>query len=373
MQVQRSRQRRTSGVDATGTHAVKEWVLWTAQLCGLFALARWLTRRRLRVLCYHGIWLGPPPHFGDCLFMSAERFQARLALLERRGYRVLPLGQACAQLDDLAGDGRNVVLTIDDAWAGTGVHMLPALKARGLPATLYVTTENAMSGQPVWHVLVDYILERAQKPLDIGALLPAGNPGGLSRRQLVVALVSRLLERPAGSAREAELRRIGVLAGVDADAVLASRAFNLMTPVELRQASQDGFDLQLHTHTHRMPDFDLNRIRGEVEANRDALATITLDRPDRFTHFCYPGGVYHPSLFPLLEELGIKSATTTDAGLVAAGDNMLAMRRILDCESMSDLEFEARLTGLWMVLDGARTLARRVMRAAPRPTISTQA
>lgn len=352
----------------TAINVVKGWALRAAQLCGLFALARWLTRDRLRVLCYHGVWLGPLPHFGDCLFMSADRFRARLALLQRRGYRVLPLGQAVAQMGRLAGDGRDVVITIDDAWAGTGVHMLPALKAHGLPATLYVTTENAVSGQPVWHVLVDYILERAHRSVDQRALLPDEYSGELSRRQLVVVLVSRLLRLPAGAAREAELRRMGELIGVDTDALLASRAFNLMTPLELRQACHDGFDLQLHTHTHRMPDFDLDRIRGEIEANRDALATITLARSDRFAHFCYPGGAYHPSLFPLLEELGIKSATTTNIGLVATGDNVLAMRRILDCESMSDVEFEAHLTGLWALVDRAR----RVLQRGPRATVGMQ-
>jgi peptidoglycan/xylan/chitin deacetylase (PgdA/CDA1 family) len=345
---------------------IKQLVLRVARLSGLFGLARWITRNHLRVLCYHGIWLGPSPHFGDCLFMSADRFRERLAILRRHGYRVQPLAQVTRGWAP-AGDGRDVVITIDDAWAGTGTQMLPALKANGFPAALYVTTENVLSGQPVWHVLVDCLLDRAQHPIDVESLLPGSPRTSLSRQQLVSALVTRLRQRPDGPEREAELGRIGSVLGVDALQLLDSRALHLMTPAELRQAHDDGFDIQLHTHTHRIPDFDPDRVRQEILANREALAAITASPVERFAHFCYPSGIYHTSLFPLLRELGIASATTTDTGLVAPGANPLAMRRVLDCESMSEIEFEAHLSGFWTMLDRGRSTARRLLGGASRP------
>ena len=55
-----------------------------AKALGLFALSRWLTRRGLRILCYHGIWLGEG-HYGNFLFMSPEVFAGRMAFLTPAG------------------------------------------------------------------------------------------------------------------------------------------------------------------------------------------------------------------------------------------------------------------------------------------------
>jgi peptidoglycan/xylan/chitin deacetylase (PgdA/CDA1 family) len=344
--------------------SLKHLTLRAAQLCGLFALSRHLTRRHLRILCYHGIWLGPAPHYGDCLFMNAERFRRRMALLERRGYRVIPLAQGCRDLREGRIGARDVVITIDDAWAGTGEHMLPVLRAHGYPVTLYVTTEAVLSQQPLLHVLLAYMVERASRRAP--ALLPAGEPDPceMSNAQLTERLNRRVANLPTAAEREAELRRIGGLLGVDAEPLTAGRTFRLMSADEITQASRDGVDIQLHTHTHRMPDFDPARIRAELARNHEALMGMLGNGKGPRVHFCYPGGVYHPSMFALLRDLGIESATTTEFGLNAPGANALALKRILDCESFSDLEFEARLSGFWAMLSTARAAFRRLMPGA---------
>jgi len=73
-------------------------LLHTARACGLFALARRLTARRLRILCYHGIALEDEAEFQPMLFMRAETFRSRLEQLSRSGYPVLPLGDALERL-----------------------------------------------------------------------------------------------------------------------------------------------------------------------------------------------------------------------------------------------------------------------------------
>ena len=69
-----------------------------AKAFGLFALSRWLTRRGLRILCYHGIWLGEG-HYGNFLFMSPEVFAGRMAFLSHAGHPVLSLEEAAARLN----------------------------------------------------------------------------------------------------------------------------------------------------------------------------------------------------------------------------------------------------------------------------------
>jgi peptidoglycan/xylan/chitin deacetylase (PgdA/CDA1 family) len=349
---------------------VRQSLLRLAQWCGLFAVARRLTRSQLRILCYHGIWLGPQPHYGDCLFMSAGRFRQRMAMLARKGYRVIPLGQACRDLREGRVGARDVVITIDDAWAGTGEYMLPELRAHGYAATLYVTTESVLSQQPVLHVMLAYMVERTRRPEVLSALVGEPGSGGLPQAQIVARLGRRVSAPPDAAAQEAELVRLGEALGVDATALLASRAFHLMTPAALRRAHDEGVDIQLHTHSHRMPDFDLVRMRGELVHNREALEGIVgADLP--LVHFCYPGGANHPSLFPLLRELGIQSATTTEPGLNPPEANPLLLRRILDCESLSDLDLEARLSGFWTLLAGLRAAVRGAI--GRRPLVSRAA
>lgn len=341
---------------------MKHLLLRILYALGIFAVSARITRQQLRILCYHGIWTGPKPHFGDCLFMSAERFRSRLAFLRQRGYRVHSLEQGVALLRSGRIGPRDVVITIDDAWAGTGEFMLPELERSGFPATLYVTTENVLSQEPVWHVLLGYLLDRMNPQVEVARLLPGRSISEpVPRAELIGALTERLLAVPAGKARQDELREIGRLANVDTDAVLEARAFHLMSPAALRKAHEDGWDLQLHTHTHRMPDCDLERIREELQLNRAALLGIVGDPAKRLVHFCYPGGIHHPSMFALLRQMGIVTATTTEAGLVEARDEPLAMRRILDCESMSQIELEAHLSGLGSLRDRARNALRRLL------------
>lgn len=342
-------------------------VLRAAQSCGLFALSRWLTRGQLRILCYHGIWLGPSPHYGDCLFMSAQRFRRRMALLKQGGYRVISLADGLDALRSGKVNARDVVITIDDAWAGTGLHMLPVLKAHGYPATLYVTTEAVFSQQPLLHVLLACLVDRGRNGTTPEQLLQEpGAADDMSSAQLVARLHRRLSALDTVAEREAELLRLAQLLGVDLVALRDSRAFMLMTPDEIRGAYRDGIDIQLHTHSHRMPDFDLERVRGELASNRDSIEAILGPNAGPRVHFCYPGGVYHPSLFALLEQIGVESATTTEVGLNPPGSNVYALKRILDCESFSDVELEARLSGFWMLLADARAAVRRMFSRGQR-------
>ena len=70
-----------------------------AKALGLFGVARALTRRKLRILAYHGAELADESRFSPTLFIRPETFAARLELL-RREYPVLPLGEAVRRLKD---------------------------------------------------------------------------------------------------------------------------------------------------------------------------------------------------------------------------------------------------------------------------------
>lgn len=307
--------------------------LHAARALGGFRIARTLTAKGVRVLCYHGVWMGDRRFAGDCMFIGAETFARRLDWLAEAGYPVLRLDDAAAALRE----GRELpagatVITIDDGWYGTYASMAPALKARRMPATLYCDTAQLTGGHPIYHVMARYI--------HLAAGWPELDPE--TRRQLDAAADPTA---PIES-RKLACERFAAAIGVDIEALVEARAFSYMTPSELAAMYGEGYvDVQLHTHNHTMHDLGHAAIAREVETNAEVLAGILGTPASRFRHFCYPSGVTSPAAEIALERLGIASSTTTSSGLAYPGTRMQAVPRFLDGENVFQVEFEAEMSG----------------------------
>src|SRR5690606_38548384 len=128
-----------------------------AKFAGLFALARRLTKGRLRILCYHGFAMRDEAAFRPSLFMSGAAFARRMDYLKPYGYPVLPLGDAVEPLGTGPLPANQVAITIDDGLASAGRIGDPILAGRGLPSLLYLTSYYNMKGTPVFRLAVDYV------------------------------------------------------------------------------------------------------------------------------------------------------------------------------------------------------------------------
>lgn len=336
-------------------------VLTLLKATGLFSLIRWMTRRKLRILCYHGLWYGGQPQYGDCLYMDPKRFEERMRWLAGSGYPILPLDEAIRRLGDGSLPDNAVVITIDDGWYSTYRGMVPVLKELSLPATLYVTTYYVTRGGPVLNVLLDYMVTQAApatlryETLLPGQIAPTFAPDSQQGRAFVAEkLAAETDSLPDLQARLDHVRTIAGKLDVDLDAILRARLFDLMTEEEVRAARAAGIDIQLHTHTHRMHQLQPERVAAEIKENRAQLARILECDPEELRHFCFPSGVYSEAVFDALRSSGVESATTTESGLVGAGDERMRLSRILDCQSMTKIELDARLSGAWDLLSTIR-------------------
>jgi peptidoglycan/xylan/chitin deacetylase (PgdA/CDA1 family) len=324
---------------------VKQALLKLAAGAGLAAAARKATARHLRILCYHGLWVTPGPDFGDCTFISPAQFEARMTRLKRSGRPVLPLGEAVARLAAGTLPEAAVVITIDDGWVSTLTHMLPVLESLRLPATLYATTWYSGRDLPVVNLAVDYLVAASgRRGIDPGA---------------AAASIESL---PTGR-RLAALRAFGAAIGVD-ETWLELRQFHIMSPAELAEAARRGLDIQLHSHRHIDVGRRVASLSDEIEENRASLA-CAVPRRD-LVHFCYPSGTFHPRAPALLAASGIASATLVTEGLNAPAAHPYALRRFLDGRRVSDVEFDAYLSGLLHYLASLRALRLPNFRAAPR-------
>jgi peptidoglycan/xylan/chitin deacetylase (PgdA/CDA1 family) len=331
------RSRRTLRKDA------KLLLLHVARSLGAFALARRLSGRGVRILCYHGTWRGPDAYPGDSLLMRGETFVARLDALHRLGYPVVPLARAVAALEGRTTlSSAAVVITIDDGWYGTYAEMLPALRERGLPATLYCDTAQLRSGLP--HL--------GLTPIYLRRLAPPERWCPAAERAFALATAP---EADPGL-RLAALQDLAIALGIEIAPYLANRVFHYMTPAELAEAAASGLDVQLHTHRHTLHDLSPEEVAREIAENRAALAEILGGEPGRFSHFAYPKGVCNAGAATALERLGIASSTTTEQRVARRGMRRQLLPRLLDGEQLTGIEFEAELSGFGDLLRGLRRL-----------------
>ena len=284
-------------------------------------------RQRLLILCYHGVSLRDEHEWNPHLFMSPELFERRCQAIRRLGFPVAPLEQATRALRAGELTEPTVALTFDDGFYDFYRQAAPVLSAHELPATVYLTTFYVDYSRPVFDLIIPYMEWKR------------GNPGWRSEAQRIADEARR--DKLSAEQKDELARRTADALRLDYDELLASRILQLMTPEEARELTRRGFDIQLHTHRHRTPD-DEALFRREIRDNKQRIEELTGRAP---RHFCYPSGVHATSFLPWLAAEGVESATTCDPALAHSSDNPLLLPRKIDTMGVSDVEFEAWLTG----------------------------
>jgi len=279
--------------------------------------------------------------------MARDTFQQRLEWLKKRMYTVLELDEALARLRAGKVRPREIVITIDDGFYSVFALAAPMLRAHGMSATVYVTSYYVTHGNPIFRLAIQYMAWKSRRDaVDLSGLL-TGSWGtvGLRNSQATGAL-QRFYEFAEEHVTEQErvgiAREFGTRVGVDYDELLRSRRLSLMAPDEIKDLRDQGFDIQLHTHRHRLPTSEAE-ISREITDNRAVLSPLS-DR--RLEHFCYPSGLWHPHHWPVLSSLGIRSAVTCLPGFNTRETPPLGLRRFLDAQDTSMDEFAAEMSGV---------------------------
>ncbi|OGA99264.1 MAG: hypothetical protein A3E25_16795 [Burkholderiales bacterium RIFCSPHIGHO2_12_FULL_69_20] len=176
----------------------------------------------------------------------------------------------------------------------------------------------------------------------------------------VIGWLRGLAQQPAEIS--AALEQFATAIGLAPDALdLQSRRFDYLDTEELRAIALQGCAIELHGHEHRYPVGQPARLRADILACREFLTSIGLPKP---LHYCYPSGEFDDHAESVFEELGIASGTTCLPGLVnpKSPGSLGYLPRFLDSESVTDLEFEAEMSGF---LEFVRYLAKRGAAKAP--------
>ena len=314
---------------------------------GLFSLAAILTRRGLRILCYHGFALSDESAFRPKLFIKPETFQRRMRDLQKRGYTVLPLGDAIKALATSQIPARAVVITIDDGFYSVFRSAWPILKEYSFPATVYVTSYYAAKQNPVFRLALQYFFWKTSlQHVDLSGLgLPLPSVVPLSTEEAKEAACDAIVrhgEEKCDEASRCELaQQLALRMGIDYEALRQTRSLTLMDSREIERLALAGVDIQLHTHRHCLPE-DESLVKREITQNREFLRPLSRSQ---LGHFCYPSGAWSARHWPWLQALDVQTATTCDTGLNYPDTPLLALKRFLDGENISQIEFDAELSG----------------------------
>jgi peptidoglycan/xylan/chitin deacetylase (PgdA/CDA1 family) len=239
---------------------------------------------------------------------------------------------------------------MDDAWQGVYSVALPIIRELRLPVTLYVPTYYIEHPMPVFPVTLSYLFwctkaQRVDLPRGLGAF----------RLDTEADKAETLAQEVGGSLHPAEalefLKETAEALAVPFDEIENRQLFRVVDERQLRLLAEAGVDIQLHSHRHQWPLDDRAEVESEIVENRKFLER-SVSNP--LEHFCYPSGIYAAHQGEWLAALGVKSATTLEPGLNFPDTPRFILRRLLDGHPVSDIEFEAEVTGFMELVRALR-------------------
>jgi peptidoglycan/xylan/chitin deacetylase (PgdA/CDA1 family) len=263
-------------------------------------LGAWHRRRNqhaLTVLMFHRVLPAGSPALAQSereFAFSVEGFARTLDFVARH-YHVVSLAQVKAAID---GNGQlpecPLLITFDDGWRDTVQYAMPELKKRGLPALLFLATEVVELDQPRWwqDAAVAVLANPQTAPKLLQALgMPAdaaAQPGDSQR------VAAQLAGMP-------EAQRRQVIQQADPQVLQQIDARQMVNADDLRQWTDNGFDLGGHGHSHSPIAYATNP-RTEITECRSHLRALGLED----LSLSYPHGVKNDASRELLKEAGFE-------------------------------------------------------------------
>jgi peptidoglycan/xylan/chitin deacetylase (PgdA/CDA1 family) len=268
---------------------------------------------------------------------DAAQFAAQMDLIAGL-CTVLPLSEAVERLYAGTLPARAACITFDDGYLNNLTVAAPILRARGLPATVFVSTGYIGNGRMFNDTVIESV-RRAGAELDLsdlglGRYTFADDRARLRAIDQILSNVkymefSERLEKAAAMAQ-----RVG--GGLPEDL--------MMSEPQIRELHGKGIEIGAHTITHPiLCRVDAQTARREIGASREILQGIT---GSSVSMFAYPNGRpyddYDGTHVEMVRACGFAAAVSTAWGAATSRSNRYQLPRLMPWDKTA-LRFAARL------------------------------
>ncbi len=326
-------------------------LLWIFKLSGLFAISRLLTRRCFTIVGWHGVSFSNEHERLPAYFVSAQTLRKRLVFLKKH-FQIVPLEDLICQHAEGRIKPRQVALTFDDGMYNFSARAVPVLNDFGSPATVYIVSNTMQERVLTYILLIQDVVFRTSFDATPAGLCQVASSCSLRDHAAKRACINRFKEEYLKLPEDQTLQK-GFIAefaeglGVDIQDDLSSETWRYMFSDEIRTLSDSGISVQLHTHRHHDVVHYPDTIFQEARTCREHVERVT---GKKATDYCYPSGYWEKRAWKPLQDAGVRSGVTCISGLNTSQTPLLALRRHIDTEYMSQIEFEFALSGLQWIL-----------------------
>ena len=293
---------------------------------------RGFARGRGIVLMLHSVTPAQDTLFrpNAALEITPEFLGRTLDVLSAEGFEFVSLDAIPDRLREGGRTAPFAAVTFDDGYRDNRDHALPTLRARGIPWTVFVTTEFAGGTGRLWWVELERALAR------LGEIRLPDPRGGIVLPARTAAQKTRAFATLHARARAAtrgalldDLDRLADAARLDPRAILRDLCMDWDELTDL--SSRPGVQIGAHAITHHaLARLGPDEARSEIMGGRRILQD-RLGMP--ISHLAYPygdPGAAGAREFDLARQAGFRTAVTTRPGHLSAhhADTLQALPRV---------------------------------------------
>jgi peptidoglycan/xylan/chitin deacetylase (PgdA/CDA1 family) len=281
---------------------------------GILSVARTGVRHALTAVMFHRVMDPADPDYehSDSVYTVSTPLFEQLLDFFRDNYAVVDIqhvmdaSEGVRRLPDHA-----LLITFDDGWADNIRYGAPLLKAREMPAVIFIAAQAVQENTVAWWQEEVYAAIRSESLSDPQRTRIMGAADNS------VDVVTRLALMDA-DARE------NILAALPRG---RCHARMMLTVEEVRRLAEFGIAVGVHGHRH-IPLTDATDARGELANAQAAIATMSAGAAVTSALGC-PHGRYDDEVIAAAHDVGIKLIFTSDKLLNATEHGMLTRPRPL--------------------------------------------
>ena len=316
------------------------------------------------IFMLHHVRPEPPKGFepNRILKITPEFLDAVIREVKRAGFDAVSLDEASTRLEEGREARPFVCFTLDDGYRDNRDFAYPVFKRHGVPFTIYVPSNFPSGGGELWWLALEEAIRVAgELRLSIGGEVRHFRLTTERFKDQAFHTIYWLLRGLPEREARASVSALAGQAGIDVSKLCANL---VMSCDELRDLARDPLvTIGAHTRSH----FALAKLSASEAREEMAESVLRIEqelcRPCR--HFSYPygdAGSAGPREFRLAKELGLRTAVTTEKGLLHREDagSLTSLPRLSLNGDYQDLRFvQVMLSGAPFALwNWARRLTR---------------